>query len=99
MLNGDGSCSIAGDPKAAHRTTGTFAVLSQVGLVMGPWAGTTFFVNCRGRYHSNDARGSPAQRTEPRHKPVTPLTRAASAELGVSTHFVNHWDTRSMYSS
>jgi hypothetical protein len=94
MLNGDGSCSIAGDPEGCvtgHRHSSLFS--PKLGLVMGPWAGTTFFVNAGDGYHSNDARGVTRSGQNPDISPVTPLTRAASAELGVSTHFVNHWDT------
>lgn len=60
----------------------------KVGLVMGPFAKTEFYLNAGSSYHSNDARGTtitidpatllPAGR-------VTPLVRARGAEVGVRT--------------
>lgn len=58
----------------------------KVGLVMGPFAGTEFYLDFGDGFHSNDARGTtitvdpttlgPAQR-------VTPLVRARGGEVGL----------------
>jgi hypothetical protein len=66
------------------------------GAVLGPWAGTEFYVNAGLGFHSNDARGAtitvdpatgaPAQR-------VTPLARARGAEVGVRSVRIPHLQT------
>jgi hypothetical protein len=63
-------------------------VSPKLGLVLGPWSNTEYFVNYGYGFHSNDARGAtitvdpatgaPADR-------VTPLVRAKGGELGVRT--------------
>ena len=53
-----------------------------------PWAGTEFYVNAGGGYHSNDARGAAIAvdpKTSDPAEPVTPLVRANGAEFGVRT--------------
>jgi TonB-dependent receptor-like protein/carboxypeptidase family protein len=65
----------------------------KIGLVLGPYAKTEFYLNAGSSYHSNDARGTtitvdpatlgPAER-------VTPLVRAKGAEVGVRTVIVPH---------
>jgi hypothetical protein len=61
-------------------------VSPKLGLVLGPWSETEYFLNYGYGFHSNDARGTtisvdpatgaPAQR-------VNPLVRAKGAEIGV----------------
>jgi hypothetical protein len=63
-------------------------VSPKLGLVLGPWSNTEYFVNYGYGFHSNDARGAtitvdpatgaPADR-------VTPLVRAKGGELGMRT--------------
>jgi outer membrane receptor protein involved in Fe transport len=60
---------------------------------LGPWAQTTFFINAGDGYHSNDARGVTRSGENPNVSPVTPLTRATSAELGVTTRIIPNWET------
>ncbi len=68
---------------------GTAGLVSpKVGVILGPWSGTEFYVNAGTGFHSNDARGAtiavdpvsgaPANR-------VTPLARARGAEIGLRT--------------
>jgi outer membrane receptor protein involved in Fe transport len=58
------------------------------GVVVGPWAGTEWYVNAGGGFHSNDARGAVIT-VDPRSGDaadrVTPLVRAKGAEVGVRT--------------
>jgi outer membrane receptor protein involved in Fe transport len=44
-------------------------------------------------YHSNDARGVTRSGANPDAQPVTPLTRATGAELGLSTDPSARWNT------
>jgi outer membrane receptor protein involved in Fe transport len=57
----------------------------KLGITLGPWARTEFFVTAAEGYHSNDARG--VTRT------ATPLARAKSAEVGVATRVLPAWHT------
>jgi hypothetical protein len=51
-------------------------VTTKVNLILGPWAGTEFFVNFGSGYHSNDARAAVADA-------ASPLSRATGAEIGL----------------
>lgn len=66
----------------------------KLGVVLGPWAGTTFFLNVGDGYHSNDARGVTRSAQSPDQAPVTPLTRATGAEVGVAARWVPNLQTR-----
>ena len=58
MLNPDGSCDINSDPLGCNSGTRHASIFSpKVGLVLGPWAETTYFISFGDGYHSNDARG------------------------------------------
>jgi hypothetical protein len=50
----------------------------KVGVVVGPFSGTEFYVNAASGFHSNDARGAISAGS-------TPLVRARGAEVGVRT--------------
>jgi hypothetical protein len=94
MLNSDGSCNVNSDPQGCvtgHKRAAIFS--PKLGIVLGPWAGTTFFLNVGDGYHSNDARGVTRSGENPNASPVTPLTRATSAEVGLSTRIIPNWDT------
>ena len=60
-------------------------------LIFGPWAETEFYINGGYGFHSNDARGTTARVNpvsgDPTH-PVTPLSRAKGAEVGLRTQYV-----------
>lgn len=86
MLNPDGSCNIQGDPEGCVTGNKKANIFSpKLGFVLGPWAKTTFFINAGEGYHSNDARGITRSEENPDIRPVTPLTRATSAEIGLTT--------------
>jgi hypothetical protein len=79
---------------AAERARNSGDALSSIvspkaSMVLGPWAGTEFFLNAGRGFHSNDARGTtitadPTDHTTPVAR-VTPLVRAFGAEVGLRT--------------
>jgi hypothetical protein len=86
MLNPDGSCTLLSDPEGCVSGVKRAHIFSpKLGLVLGPWAKTTFFLNAGEGYHSNDARGVTRSGANSDARPVTPLTRAVSAEIGVKS--------------
>ena len=94
MRNADGSCTLASDPlgcDTGHRHASIFS--PKLGIVLGPWMNTTFFINVGDGYHSNDARGVTRSGQNPEQAAVTPLTRARSGELGLSTKPLPNWET------
>jgi hypothetical protein len=95
MLNSDGSCNITSDPLGCVTGNKRSSIFSpKLGVVLGPWAQTTYFLNVGDGYHSNDARGVTRSGENPDQSPVTPLTRATSAEVGVATQVVPDLETR-----
>ena len=95
MLNPDGSCNINSDPLGCDTGTQRASIFSpKLGLILGPWAKTTYFINIGDGYHSNDARGVTRSGQNPDQSPVTPLTRATSGEVGVATRIIPNLDTR-----
>jgi hypothetical protein len=95
MLNTDGSCGINSDPLGCVTGNKRAALFSpKLGIVLGPWARTSYFINVGDGYHSNDARGVTRSGENPSEQPVTPLTRATSAEIGVASRLLSDWDTR-----
>jgi hypothetical protein len=95
MLNPDGSCNINSDPLGCVTGTKRASIFSpKLGLILGPWGKTTYFVNIGDGYHSNDARGVTRSGQNPEQSPVTPLTRATSGEVGVATKVIPDLDTR-----
>jgi len=94
MLNSGGGCSIVSDPEGCVTGDKRASIFSpKVGIALGPWATTTFFINAGAGYHSNDARGVTRSGQNPDVSPVTPLTRATSAEAGLSTHIIPNWES------
>jgi hypothetical protein len=95
MLNPDGTCNINSDPLGCVTGTKRASIFSpKLGLTLGPWEGTTYFINIGDGYHSNDARGVTRSGQNPEQSPVTPLTRATSGEVGVATKIIPNLDTR-----
>lgn len=95
MLNPDGSCTIGSDPLGCNTGSRSATITSpKLSVTLGPWAGTTVFLNAGGGYHSNDARGVTRSGESPDAPPVTPLTRATGAEVGVASQPLPGWDTR-----
>ncbi|MEP6884624.1 MAG: TonB-dependent receptor [Gammaproteobacteria bacterium] len=94
MRNPDGTCTVASDPLGCDSGNRHAAIFSpKLGIVLGPWAGTTFFINAGDGYHSNDARGVTRSGQNPEQSAVTPLTRARSAEVGLSSKPLQGWET------
>ena len=95
MVNPNGTCNISSDPLGCVTGTKRAAIFSpKLGLVVGPWAKTTYFIDIGDGYHSNDARGVTRSGQNPDQSPATPLTRATSAEVGVATKIIPNLDTR-----
>ena len=95
MVHADGSCDITSDPLGCDTGTRTATIFSpKFALVLGPWAKTTYFLNVGDGYHSNDARGVTRSGENPAVPPVTPLTRARSAEIGFATEVLPNLETR-----
>jgi outer membrane receptor protein involved in Fe transport len=67
-------CAACGEQQAGQRQSGI--ILPKMNLILGPWAGTEFFVNYGEGYHSNDARSAVAPG-------ASPLARSRSYEVGV----------------
>jgi hypothetical protein len=94
MRNADGGCNIDSDPLGCSTGNKRASIVNpKVGVVLGPWAKTTYFINLGDGYHSNDARGVTRSGENPSVRPVTPLTRAAGAEVGVSSQLLSRWET------
>jgi hypothetical protein len=63
-------------------------VSPKVGVILGPWKATEFYVNAGTGFHSNDARGATITVDPVSGDPVervTPLVRARGAEIGLRT--------------
>ncbi len=94
MRNPNGSCDINSDPLGCNTGAVRAGIVSpKLGIILGPWGATEYFVTVADGYHSNDARGVTRSGQNPDALPVTPLTRATSAELGVATDPVPAWHT------
>jgi hypothetical protein len=94
MRNADGSCNIDSDPLGCNTGNRQASLLNpKLGIVLGPWAATTYFIDVAQGYHSNDARGVTRSGENPQDPPVTPLTRARSAEVGLASNLVPNWQT------
>ena len=94
MRNADGSCDIHSDPLGCNTGNVRANIASpKLGVVLGPWAGTSYFITLAEGYHSNDARGVTRSGENPDAPPVTPLTRALSGELGLSSTPLPRWHT------
>ncbi|MGE3959148.1 MAG: TonB-dependent receptor [Vicinamibacterales bacterium] len=68
-------------------------VSPKLGVVIGPFTGTEFYVNAGRGFHSNDARGSTIRidpLTGEAADRVTPLAPATGAEIGVRTVAIPH---------
>src|SRR5262249_11215717 len=82
------------DPLGCNTGTVRAGIFSpKLGLVLGPWAGTTYFLTVAEGFHSNDARGVTRSGENPDARPATPLARAISGELGLSSDPFDRWHT------
>jgi TonB-dependent receptor-like protein len=94
MRASDGACNIGTDPLGCDSGAKRASIFSpKLGIVLGPWRDTHVFIDVADGYHSNDARGVTRSGQNPAAAPVTALTRATSAELGVSTRPVPAWES------
>ena len=94
MLNRDGTCNIESDTLGCNTGNVRAAIFSpKLGIVLGPWGKTSYFLTLADGYHSNDARGVTRSGENPDAQPVSPLTRATSAEVGLSTEALSRWRT------
>jgi hypothetical protein len=94
MRNSDGSCNINSDPLGCNTGDVRAHIFSpKLGLTLGPWASTSYFITVADGYHSNDARGITRSGESPDASPVTPLTRATSAEIGLASEPLPRWHT------
>jgi hypothetical protein len=95
MKGGDGGCNLGSDPLGCVTGDKRASIFSpKLGIVLGPWAETMLFLNAGDGYHSNDARGVTRSGQNPQQLPVTPLTRAAGAEIGAATQFLPDLESR-----
>ena len=95
MRNPNGSCDINSDPLGCVTGDKRASILSpKFGLVLGPWAKSTYFINIGDGYHSNDARGVTRSGQNPAEGPVTPLTKAIGGEVGIASQIIPNLDTR-----
>jgi hypothetical protein len=89
MINRDGTCNVGSDPLGCATGNKRASIFSpKLGIVLGPWARTSYFINLADGYHSNDARGVTRGGADPNTPTVTPLTRAFSSEVGLSANIV-----------
>jgi hypothetical protein len=94
MLNANGSCDLRSDPLGCDSGEHRASIFSpKLALALGPWAKTTYFIDLGDGYHSNDARGVTRSGQNHGVPPVTPLTRATGAEVGLSSQIIPEWDT------
>ena len=94
MRNSDGSCDINSDPLGCNTGNVRASIFSpKLGIILGPWGATEYFITVADGYHSNDARGVTRSGENPDASPVTPLTRATSAEVGIATDPMQVWHT------
>jgi TonB dependent receptor/TonB-dependent Receptor Plug Domain len=94
MLNSDGTCNINSDPLGCNTGDVRANIFSpKLGIILGPWDKTSYFITVADGYHSNDARGVTRSGESPDASPVTPLTRATSAEIGLATEPLPSWQT------
>ncbi len=92
MRGRDGSCNLSSDPlgcATGNKRASTFS--PKLGIVLGPWARTTYFINFADGFHSNDARGVTRSGAAPNTPSVTPLARAISGEVGLATNLVPYF--------
>jgi outer membrane receptor protein involved in Fe transport len=93
LTNPDGTCNTSTDPLGCDTGTRRATIFSpKFGLILGPWADTTYFLNVAEGYHSNDARGITRSGENPDIQPATPLVRAKSAEIGLTSRPIPQWE-------
>ena len=82
---------VASDNAANSGTVRDSIASPKLGLVLGPWEQTEFYLNAGSGFHSNDARGTTLTvdpKTGAAAGRVPPLVRSKGIEAGVRTEFV-----------
>ena len=70
MLNADGSCNINSDPLGCNTGDKPAGIFSpKLGITLGPWDSTSYFITLADGYHSNDARGVTRSGESPARRP------------------------------
>lgn len=93
MVDANGACSIATDPLGCNTGSRRAALLSpKFGLSLGNSPALRGYLNVARGFHSNDARGVTRSGENPDVPPVTALTSARSAEVGVVSD-IGRWRT------
>lgn len=94
LRNADGSCDINSDPLGCNTGHVRAHIFSpKLGVILEPWARTNYCITVAEGYHSNDARGVTRSGESLDAQPVTALTRATSAEVGLASEPVPRWNT------
>jgi outer membrane receptor protein involved in Fe transport len=94
LVNPNGSCDLHSDPLGCNTGSKSASIFSpKVGLILGPWAQTTYFIDAADGYHSNDARGITRSGQNPDDPRVTPLTRAIGMEVGLTSTAIPNLQT------
>ncbi len=83
---------------AGNSGSASQAVFSpKVGLVLGPWHDTEYFVNAGYGYHSNDARGTTLQydpsngsALDANSRHISPMAQSRGAETGIRSNFIKN---------
>ena len=89
---------VRSDTMANSGDAGEWIASPKLGLVLGPWWATEFFLNAGTGFHSNDLRGATIQ-VDPNDR-LTPLSRvpllvrARGAEIGIATRAIPDLDSR-----
>ena len=89
---------VRSDTAANSGSASEWIASPKVGLVLGPWWATEFFLNAGTGFHSNDLRGATI-RVDPNDR-LTPLSRvpllvrAKGAEIGVATRAIPGLESR-----
>ncbi len=90
MHDASGACDTLSDDSGTRRAS---IFSPKLGLMLGPWARTRYFLNVGSGYHSNDARGVTRSGENSDASPVTPLTRATGAEAGLRSELLAGLET------
>jgi hypothetical protein len=94
LVNADGTCNVNSDPLGCNTGNAHANIFSgKLGIVLGPWKNTSYFISAAQGYHSNDARGVTRSGENPDVSSVTPLTRAIGAEIGLASTPFPNWKT------
>lgn len=84
------------DSKTIEENSGTrndFALSPKIGIVLGPWHSTEYYLNLGKGFHSNDARGTTIEidpETNTSINTVDPIVESRGIDLGARTTLVSN---------